>query len=328
MKNNPILTVKLVDVKSSGSLGPNLGFQLKIGNGETIDFGPAARNKFLYQRPWNSGAVNFAVLKAVERDPSADDIAQPKSKPLNLQGSKPYGTSGTDSLAVTIEGRGGYKGKEEGKTVECMFNVWWSLRTNVVDVIDFIRGEMVANLSSTAFQNIKGAMIVRELSRKRLFHDVAVELGVQFLPYLLFRNQVDYGKPWDHKGVINAEFGKHALDAPRGVLYQWDIWSNIHYGFIGLAAGFSRNELLEAAGAAYAMRKGVAKLTLLKAIANGTAKSYDQKEDQVAISIGFGLWRNHRDSVTSADILEAVRRNRSRLSTQDAIEGIPPASMA
>lgn len=60
--------------------------------------------------------------------------------------------------------------------------------------------------------------------------------------------------PWDHKPIIRKRFNPanpggeqhfHHLD---GYLYFYDIWSNIHYGYVGRACGFSESELLDGAG--------------------------------------------------------------------------------
>lgn len=58
--------------------------------------------------------------------------------------------------------------------------------------------------------------------------------------------QVRQNGPWDHKPYIGKTYKYHAYY--QGRTYYYDIWSNIHYGFVGRACGFSRGELLDGAG--------------------------------------------------------------------------------
>lgn len=59
---------------------------------------------------------------------------------------------------------------------------------------------------------------------------------------------------WDHKPYILKTFNFKHLKEPQkrhqlgDFNYYHDIWSNIHYGYVGTAAGFIESELLEGAG--------------------------------------------------------------------------------
>jgi hypothetical protein len=67
--------------------------------------------------------------------------------------------------------------------------------------------------------------------------------------------QVRENGPWDHKPLIRKRFkpanpqGKEQhWHHYNGYLYYYDIWSNIHYGYVGRACGFSPDQLLDGAG--------------------------------------------------------------------------------
>jgi len=66
------------------------------------------------------------------------------------------------------------------------------------------------------------------------------------------RNVMQNGN-WDHKPFIRSHF--HSASTHSGIWhrydktdYFYDIWSNIHYGYVGSAAGFDESTLLDGAG--------------------------------------------------------------------------------
>ncbi|MEN5167427.1 polymorphic toxin type 44 domain-containing protein [Achromobacter kerstersii] len=82
-------------------------------------------------------------------------------------------------------------------------------------------------------------------------------LGQKAAAYAMWTERVGPGRPWDHKPVLRQRLGKKNLN--RGWQkygdfdYYYDIWSNIHYGYVGVAIGFSAAELLNGAGLAQAL---------------------------------------------------------------------------
>ena len=72
---------------------------------------------------------------------------------------------------------------------------------------------------------------------------------------MLFKDKVGYGKAWDQKRYIVSKWGK--LSRLYGVLVDYDVWSNIHYGYVGSLAGFSNDVLLDCAGIAQAVYSDV-----------------------------------------------------------------------
>lgn len=59
---------------------------------------------------------------------------------------------------------------------------------------------------------------------------------------------------WDHKPIIAARFhprsqgGLQHWHLHGNILYYYEVWSNIHYGYVGRASGFSEAVLLDGAG--------------------------------------------------------------------------------
>lgn len=71
-------------------------------------------------------------------------------------------------------------------------------------------------------------------------------VGSKARAYARWGMQVRQNGPWDHKPPIGQNFP--ALRPYHGRTYYYDIWSNIHYGYVGRACGFTGGELLDGAG--------------------------------------------------------------------------------
>ena len=101
--------------------------------------------------------------------------------------------------------------------------------------------------------------------------------------YQKWADLVKGGADWDHKGKIDNRLGlEEANDYSFPIWgdsrheYSYDIWSNIHYGYVGKAAGFTNAELR---GGAY-----------LNDIINGNRDSSENEKDDNAVELGIELW--------------------------------------
>jgi hypothetical protein len=90
-------------------------------------------------------------------------------------------------------------------------------------------------------------------------------------------------------------------------LFAYDLWSNMHYGYVGLAAGFTEVELRGGAAVASVQGNGLRFL-----ISQG---SLDDIRDTAAIEIGMELWRTYGPDLDLEGILFAVRRDVTALNT-------------
>jgi hypothetical protein len=285
-------------------------------------------------------------VNIVERDPVYDDylIPAPVEVTLNVPTSKPYSTSnesppyyksGTQSRTFHVKAIGG----DKGKTADYTLNFWWAIVSSAEDVADLIRERMAADRASADFNSIKKKNdLAEQMYRQAL--DVYYGIGepewsamgaswedIQGL--LAFRNMVKGGAAWDYKKAIRDEYGKWSADPKRGVVYYFDIWGNIHFGYIGTAIGFTETRLLDGAGIAHAIENKSQPLSkIIAAVINGGGRKFDDPLDQVAIRVGIGLWKRHGAAVTAKQILAAVRRSRSKLHHGDAKELKPPRSFS
>ncbi len=328
--------MKLSSLTIGKEVGPNITIRMIVGNEPVIGrLGHGTKDKWLLQRAQSSPSLSIHA-DVTELDPVFTDIGS-GNKTLSLDLSNPP-KHGIDSMDIEVVAVGG----DKGKTADFNFEFQWFVSTEVMAVIDFIQVEMANNLKSQAFINIqKSVQYSDELNKSVLTSAyaftasdgtgidlagaIATAGGVEDINATrLFANQVGYDRPWDHKAVIQRNFGDWSLDAPRGIDYYFDIWSNIHFGWIGRAAGFSESRLLDAAGIAQALHDGKTG-PAVKAITKSTGRELDDPKDQVAIRIGIRLWEKFGARTSSKNILDAIRSARG-LHTQPAPEGTPPES--
>lgn len=118
--------------------------------------------------------------------------------------------------------------------------------------------------------------------------------------YALWADIVGPGQPWDHKPVLQKmlkavwNLGWHKFGAHD---YFYDIWSNIHYGYVGVAVGFTPKELINGAGLAQALHDTLGPLGKLRMPSmqnhpeNGAwPASADDRPDHISIRLGCDLY--------------------------------------
>ncbi|RMM06959.1 hypothetical protein APX70_04199, partial [Pseudomonas syringae pv. maculicola] len=127
-------------------------------------------------------------------------------------------------------------------------------------------------------------------------------------------------RPWDHKPIIRRTIG--GIWHKQGKYdYFYDIWSNVHYGYVGMAGGLSESVLLDGAGAEQiisdAGRKVDEVFTKPKAQwelpgpnRSGDVdglRAWDDAPDRISISIGVKLYQQHPNGgITAKMIMDEV----------------------
>lgn len=121
---------------------------------------------------------------------------------------------------------------------------------NIEELSRYISDEMRRNVRSGEAKQIA-------VLRKQSFtHPVALAAWARL---------VDYGERWDHKDKILKRFGPWSTDLPTKHDYFLDVWSNIHYGYIGLSVGFDEGLLKLGAGLPSLNKMGLLKLSVRNA---------------------------------------------------------------
>lgn len=108
---------------------------------------------------------------------------------------------------------------------------------------------------------------------------------------------VRQGAAWDHKREIRTRLTpavgpgeEQAWHRYYSTLYYYDIWSNIHYGYVGMACGFTANGLLDGAGLEQ-IGSDLVRLTRPRSTAGVSGmRRFDDPSDRAAIRIGIALY--------------------------------------
>jgi hypothetical protein len=113
---------------------------------------------------------------------------------------------------------------------------------------------------------------------------------------------------WDHKPIISARFQSrqpgraqfwHRLGPSD---YFYDIWSNLHYGYVGAACGFSDSALLDGAGLEQ-IGSDLFRGNLPRSSPGVSGlRRFDDPSDREGIRLGIRLFRTNPRGVTAAQV--------------------------
>ena len=125
----------------------------------------------------------------------------------------------------------------------------------------------------------------------------------------LWAERVGQDRPWDHKKSIRQQFSG-VWHKQGEVDYFYDIWSNIHYGYVGRAGGLSESALLDGAGLEQIASDTIRKIDdwdeqdgpRRYADIDGM-RAWDDIGDRVSISIGIKLHKQQPDGGITAKVL-------------------------
>jgi hypothetical protein len=137
----------------------------------------------------------------------------------------------------------------------------------------------------------------------------------------IWTKQVGQNMEWDHKPKLRAMYSGVVRHKQGKYEYYYDIWSNIHYGYVGIAGGLSESVLLDGAGAEQIVSDSARKVAELiepneerelpgprpTASPWTELRSWDDVADRVSISIGIKLCRQYpHGGITAKMIMNEV----------------------
>lgn len=140
---------------------------------------------------------------------------------------------------------------------------------------------------------------------------VNIDLSMHTGALLAWGWKVRQDGEWDHKPKIARRFhprspGLQHWHLYGSTLYYYEVWSNIHYGYVGRAAGFSESVLLDGAGLEQ-IGSDLARLNRPnRSPGVDGLRAWDDPHDRAAIVMGIDLYRRHPKHVTAKEILLAV----------------------
>jgi len=124
--------------------------------------------------------------------------------------------------------------------------------------------------------------------------------------------QVMENGPWDHKPLIRARFAssvdaEHKWHRLGDTEYFYDLWSNLHYGYVGIAAGFSEDILLDGAGLEQIGSSVLHGRWPLRAAGVRGLRAWDDPWDRVAVAAGIELYKRFPQGVSDGVVMQTVR---------------------
>lgn len=186
-----------------------------------------------------------------------------------------------------------------------------------VKVADYILNEIKTNVRGRIANTIRNYIdeetisnTLKEWDKLPLYEKLGSRPQVHMPEAIVIWYQmVKTGSVWDHKPKIRDKFGSVAVARPlpsntpsksyyhkyKQYDYFYDIWSNIHYGYVGLSVGFSEELLLSGSTWEQNMTPG--------------AVGDDTLDDVTSMEIGFALYHQHgkmAEKLTALDILNAL----------------------
>jgi len=184
----------------------------------------------------------------------------------------------------------------------------------VTPIIEYIIGEMLTNAISPAATRIREYNLFSSTECIRERYDPLSEWQKFFAGPTIsstctqqamhsrlnavidWAMHVHEGGDWDHKPHIRTSFtpavtsGEQHWHHYNGRLYFYDIWSNIHYGYVGRACGFTRSGLLDGAG----VEQVGSDLVHFRWPSGNSSidgmRRFDDASDQASVAIGCDLW--------------------------------------
>lgn len=189
-----------------------------------------------------------------------------------------------------------------------MESVWIPLTYICDEIKENVKSQEVKILQELLCNN--GESLLRKafkfaLNTNPITKAVTTEVSIynRMKAYKMWYNLVAKGKKWDHKEVIKVEKGgEWTLDTEREYKFRYDIWSNVHYGFIGLCAGFTKFELSNGAGVAQlkdnikSSSEWGQQYIKNRLVDIGDADilgAFDDAEDAQAVKVGYSLYEKY-----------------------------------
>ncbi|AKA26790.1 polymorphic toxin type 44 domain-containing protein [Pseudomonas chlororaphis] len=205
---------------------------------------------FVFGPAPDAAIINFAMLGAFRPDGSVDDekIATLLADPRLIE-------EATVANAL-VDPRAASKAPEE-KPEENVCND----PDMMEELAAYIAGEMNTNINSPSVRQMKDLNSFDPAAETRKYAELpfylrlglgpdfySLALGKKAKALAIWTERVGQGRAWDHKPILQKLFGEYPWHKQGAYEYFYDIWSNIHYGYVGVAGGFSESVLLDGAG--------------------------------------------------------------------------------
>jgi hypothetical protein len=140
---------------------------------------------------------------------------------------------------------------------------------------------------------------------------IDMEVSSKQAALMMWGMKVRQDGEWDHKPRLRHKFlsrknNSHVWFTYGTTDYYYDIWSNIHYGYVGRAAGFGKDILLDGAGLEQIGSDLARGRWPSRALGIQGLRAYDDPSDRESISIGVELFRSMPSAISPAALVGAI----------------------
>ncbi|RMR13316.1 polymorphic toxin type 44 domain-containing protein [Pseudomonas syringae group genomosp. 3] len=195
------------------------------------------------------------------------------------------------------------------------------------ELATYIAGEMNTNINSPEVRQMRDLNSFDAAAKMKEYETLPFYLrlgpgpdfysmaaGMQAKAFAIWAERVGQNRPWDHKPILAAKYDGVVYHKQGNYEYFYDIWSNIHYGYVGRAGGLSESVLADGAGVEQIASDSIRKVLNWKKRRGPHAtpgvdgmKAYDDAPDRISISIGIKLFAEHPDGgITAKMIMDKV----------------------
>ncbi|AZD67921.1 Zn-binding Pro-Ala-Ala-Arg (PAAR) domain-containing protein, incolved in TypeVI secretion [Pseudomonas chlororaphis] len=194
--------------------------------------------------------INFAALGVFRPDGSVDD-----EKMATLLADPKLTEKAKDANAL-VDPNGAPKAPEEQPEEKVCTDP-----DRMEELANYIADEMNRNINSPSVRQMQDLNSFDPAAETRKYAELpfymrfglepdfySLALGKKAKAFAIWTERVGQNRPWDHKPILQKLFGEYPWHKQGAYEYFYDIWSNIHYGYVGVAGGFSESVLLDGAG--------------------------------------------------------------------------------
>ncbi|OLF53103.1 polymorphic toxin type 44 domain-containing protein [Pseudomonas chlororaphis] len=306
-----VITTGFPSIVLNGRPMAHLGSPTSHG-GTIISGSPDTFGGFVMGSTPGAVIVNFAALGAFRPDGSVDDekMATLLADPRLIE----KATAANALIDPTTASK-----TPEGKVCNDP--------DQMEELAAYIAGEMNSNINSPPVRQMKDLNSFDPAAETRKYAELpfymrlgpgpdfySLALGKKAKAFTIWTERVGQGRPWDHKPILQKLFGEYPWHKQGAYEYFYDIWSNIHYGYVGVAGGFSESVLLDGAGVeqigsdTWRFIKNPKRFDGPQRTEGVDGmRAWDDVPDRVSIIIGMNLYKEYpKGGLTGKIIMEKV----------------------
>jgi hypothetical protein len=197
------------------------------------------------------------------------------------------------------------------KDSNCDFPIGGGSYSRFDKTLDYIYNEMIRNSRGDSADLMRAMLNNNDTCSNTMlfgYGSQAGDVGAFWTPYIIFMSKVGNNQEWDHKWqlrpLLNIQSGNKAdeyypIRGDEEFEYYYDIWSNIHYGYVGSSIGFDSKTLQDMANLAGSVPP------ILKGLIEKIFGQFDPG-DVISVDIGLDLWATHQYTLSKQDIRKAI----------------------